>query len=373
MNREPDRRLLLSAGEPSGDVLGAGLMAALRIRRAGLSFEGVGGPRMVGAGLRPLAEVTQLGTIGFTGVLGAIPRHLRLYRRILAGARAGRYQGAVLIDYPGFHLRLGAALRQAGVPVIQYVAPQLWAWRASRLPQLARAADEVAAVLPFEEAWFRARGLSCRYVGHPAADRSWSAPEAARQAIGLTKSGPVLGIFPGSREGEIGYNWPLFRDVGRRMLAEGSCASVVVAATTTGYYPDAEGFVVRRGEPDLVLAAATAAVIKSGSTTLEAALAGTPMVVAYRTARLTYEIARRQMTVGQISLVNLIAGESVVPEFWHPPVSAAPVADAVRPLLEPSSPAAALQRAGFAAVRARLGPAGASARVADLLLGRLAC
>lgn len=373
MSREPVCRLLLSAGEPSGDLLGAGLMAALRIRRSGLTFEGVGGSRMVGAGLRALAEVDQLGAIGFTGLIGAIPRHLRLYRRIMAGARAGRYQGAVLIDYPGFHLRLGEALRRAGVPVIQYVAPQLWAWHASRLPRLARAADEVAAVLPFEEAWFRERGLVCRYVGHPAADRSWSSRADALHALGITKSGPVLGIFPGSREGEIGYNWPLFRDVGQRLLAEGACVSVVVAATPTGYYPGAEGFEIRRGVPDLVLAAATAAVIKSGSTTLEAALAGTPMVVAYRTARLTYEIARRQMTVSQISLVNLIAGEAVVPEFWHPPVSAAPVADAVRPLLDASSPATALQLAGFTAVRARLGERGASARVADLLLGRLTC
>lgn len=328
---------------------------------------------MIAAGLEPLARVERLAAMGFTEVVWSLPRHVMLYRRLLSRARAGRYAGAVLIDYPGFHLRLGRALRRAGVPVIQYVAPQLWAWRPSRLGHLRLSANAVAAVLPFEAPWFQARGVDCRFVGHPVTERSWPSREAARATLGLAPAGPVLGIFPGSRRQEIRAHWPLFREVGQRLLAAGHCAEVVVAGTAGGSYPEAGPMTIVRGSPELVQAAATALLVKSGTATLEAALADRPMVVAYRTGRLTFEIARRQMTVHRISLVNLIAEQDVVPEFWHPPFSAAPVAEAVRPLLDESTEASRRQRMGLDLVRRRLGPGGAAARVVDLLCERLAC
>jgi lipid-A-disaccharide synthase len=257
--------------------------------------------------------------------------------------------------------------------VVQYVAPQLWAWRAGRLSRLREAADEVAAVLPFEEQWFGERGLPCHYVGHPASDRTWPSRAAARGQLGITSPEPVLGMFPGSRAGEIERHWPLFREVAFRLLAAGHCRQVIVAGTPAGRYPDPGPCQVHHGAPELVQAAATVLLTKSGSATLEAAIVGTPMVVVYRTSRLTYEIARRQMTVNRISLVNLIAGQDVVPEFWHPPVSAAPIAAAVQPLLDSASVEATRQRAALEQVRHRLGGRGTAVRVADLLLGRLEC
>lgn len=368
MSLDGPARILVSAGEPSGDQHGAGVVAALRAARPGLECEGPGGPAMAAAGLSVRFPMERLSAIGFAEVVRTIPRHLALLRSLVRDARAGRYAAAVLIDYPGFHLRLGRALRQAGVPVIWYIAPQLWAWWPGRLSRLRAAADRLAVILPFEADWFGTRGMPAEFVGHPLMEQTWSGRAEARARLGLPSDEPVLAIFPGVREAELARNWPLFRDVGKRMLAEGFAARVIVAGTAGGYYPDAAPLVVQRDLPDQVLAAATAALVKSGTTALEAACTGTPVAVAYRASRPTYAVARRVLTAPWISLVNLVAGRPVVPEFWHLPVRADEVCAALRPLLDPASPGYQVQLGALASVRASLGEPGASRRVARMVL-----
>jgi lipid-A-disaccharide synthase len=358
--------ILVSAGEPSGDLHGAPVVARLKEQFPGVPLEGCGGPRMAAMGLELVAGIDRLSAMGFLEVARSIPRHLGLLQRLVRAARAGRYRLAVLIDYPGFHLRLGAALRKAGVPVVIYIAPQLWAWRAGRIARLQRAQDRLAVILPFETDWFRARGVNSRFVGHPLLDHLPPSSPQARNELNFAPEDRVLGIFPGSRNREIARNWPLFRTVARQMMAAGQCTAAIVAGTMEGEYPGAEGIQVVRGRPETVLAGSTAALIKSGTGTLEAALAGTPMVVGYRASWSTYAIASRLMTVKQISLVNLVAGQELVPEFWHLPISAERVAQRLKPLLDPASPEHQAQRRGLAEVRRKLGDPGAAGRVVEL-------
>lgn len=326
---------------------------------------------MAAAGANIRYPVERLSAMGFAEVLATVPRHVRLFRDLNRDARAGRYAAAILIDYPGFHLRLGRALRRAGVPVVWYIAPQLWAWRPGRLAGLRAAADRVAVVLPFETAWFGERDVAVEFVGHPLLDRAWCTKAAAREQLGIPPDAAVLGMFPGTREAEVTRNWPLFRDVGTRMLAEGRATRVIVAGTAGGYYPDSGTLTVQRDRPDLVMAAATAVLLKSGSTGLEAAWMRTPMVVAYRSSWSTYAIARRVLTVRWISLANLIAGRKVVPEFWHLPVRAEDVGDALRPLLDSSSAEHQAQLVELERIRSQLGPPGAATRVATMALDRI--
>jgi len=366
VTEEESQAILVSAGEPSGDLHGAPVVAAIRARFPTVPLEGCGGPRMAAAGLHVQTGIDRLSTMGFVEAVGAIPRHWMLLRRLVASARAGRYRLALLIDYPGFHLRLGTALRRIGVPVLYYIAPQLWAWRPGRIGRLRQAADRLAVILPFEAEWFQSRGVDCRFVGHPLLDQSRPGREAALRTLQLPLESRVLGIFPGSREREIDRNWPLFREVASRMMAEGRCTSAIVAGTESGSYPGAGSIRVARSVPETVLAAATAALVKSGTGTLEAALTGTPMVVGYRSGWSTYVIARQLMTVDRISLVNLVAEQDVVPEFWRPPVSADDMAAALSPLLDVSSQEHHAQQEGLALVRRRLGAPGAAERVAEL-------
>lgn len=366
MTSREDQAILVSAGEPSGDLHGAPVVAALREQYPGMKLEGPGGPRMKAMGLEIVTGIDQLSAMGFLEVVRSVPRHAALLRHLAAKAKRGRYRLAILIDYPGFHLRLGEALRRAGVPVLIYIAPQLWAWRPGRLSRLRRAADCLGVVLPFEAEWFGSRGIPAQFVGHPLLDRSFPSRAQALEGLAQTPDSRVLGIFPGSRTREIAAHWPLFREVARRMLAEGRCSSALVAGTADGEYPDPGPIGILRQQPEQVLAASTAALVKSGTTTLEAALMGTPMVVAYQSSRSTYGIARRLMTVDRISLVNLVAGQDVVPEFWHLPISARETGDALAPLLDRGSPEHRAQLSGLASVSQRLGTPGAARRVVEL-------
>jgi lipid-A-disaccharide synthase len=360
-------RIFISAGEPSGDLHAAGVVKALRERYPDATIEALGGPRMEQAGATLRYRMEGLAAFGVVEVLTKIRAHYRLLRTMRDDFRSGRYDLVILVDYPGFHLRVAESAHATGTKVLYYIAPQLWAWRPGRARRLAAAVDRLAVVLPFEQTFFGELGLRADYVGHPLVDgRTWPNREQARAQLGIANGSRVLGIFPGSRGQEIRRLWQPFRDTALQLLREGSCDRIFVAGTETGIYPDPGPIQVLRGNAVPLFAAADAALAKSGTTTLEAALAGTPMVVAYKVHPLSWAVFQRVRTVKWVSLVNLVAGREVVPEMLQERAVAPELTAVLRPLLNQSDPRTRAQREGLALVRERLGEAGAAHRVVQL-------
>lgn len=364
------REVMIVAGEASGDLHGAGLAAALKGRHPAWRLSGMGGARMVAAGVEVNERTDTTAVMGFVEVLKTLPRHFALLKKFRRRLESGAVNCLVTIDYPGFNLRLAAAARAVNVPVLYYITPQVWAWGAGRLPTMARLITKAAVILPFEEALLRAHGIDATFVGHPLLDRAEAMPDrsAARQALGLELDGPLLALFPGSRQQEIDRHLADFvRTAG--VLEHRHPGLQVVVATAPGVTVPRERCPYRQvTESSLtVLRAADAAVCKSGTTTLEAAVAGCPLVVAYRTSPWTHAIARRVVRIPRIGLVNVVAGREVAREFVQDALEPDAMAAELSPLLDAGSRERRRMESDLAEVRVKLGTPGAAGRVADLV------
>ena len=363
------RDVLILAGEASGDLHGSALALQLLRLEPEIRLSGTGGARMQAAGVRLIEHVD--GVVGFVEVLRHLPAHLALQRRIRERLESGEIGLVILIDYPGFNLRVAADAKRAGVPVLYYITPQVWAWRASRLETMAEVITRAAVILPFEEPLLRDHDIDATFVGHPLLDRAQDLPaqRAARARIGVSTDGPVLALFPGSRAQEIERHLDDFTAVARELTSRIPELQVVLSVAPTVNLPArALPFPAVRAASFDVLRAATAALCKSGTTTLEAAVADCPCVIVYRTSALSYFIARQFVHIPDIGLLNIVAGRRVAPEFVQDAFQPTAVADALAPLLAPDDLARSVMRRGLAEVRRRLGTAGASERVARMAL-----
>jgi len=367
-------RLLISCGEASGDLYAAELVRHLRERVPDLDVLGLGGDRLQAQGASLFAHVRDLAVVGLLEVLSHLRALRAVFERVVAEAERHPPDAAVLIDYPDFNLRLARALSRRGVPVIYYVSPQVWAWRRGRLRAIRDTVRRMLVIFPFEEAIYREAGVPVTFVGHPLVSLvpAGASVDGLRRELGLDPARPVVALLPGSRTKEVAHNLPPITEA-VRLLAARRPDLQFVAAVAPSLDPEAirralEGLPVTivHDRTHAALSAATAAVVASGTATVEAALLGAPMVVVYRISPWSYRLGRRLVRVPYYAMVNLIAGRRVVPELMQSDFTGERVAAEVLALVDETPQRAAVQ-AGLAEVRDKLGAGGASGRAADVV------
>jgi lipid-A-disaccharide synthase len=353
-------RILVSAGEASGDHYAAGVVRHLARMMPGAEFFGCAGAELRGAGVEPVVEAESLAVLGIVEVLRHIPRIYGEYRTLLRAARVRRPDAAILTDSPDFHLRVAARLHRMGVPVFYLIAPQAWAWRSGRARTLRRNVRELHCIFPFEEEFFRSRGVETHYLGHPlaASIRVSSTREQFFGQHGLRPDRPLVALCPGSRRGEIGRHLAPLRDAVERIAARHDATFVLARPAGAGarfgealYAPLTRGGRVRviEGATREAMAHADVTLAASGTVVMEAALVGAPVVSFYRVSRLTYWIGRPLVRTPFYTMVNLVAGRRVVPEFIQAEMTGEALAAAALELLE-SPQARERMRLGLAEV-----------------------
>jgi lipid-A-disaccharide synthase len=373
----PPPQILVVAGEASGDTHASELVAALKARRSDLTFFGMGGSRLAAQGVELLYGAHEVSVMGITEVLPKIPRILQVMGGIARAAAERRPVCAILVDIPDFNLRLAARLRKLGIPIAYYVSPMIWAWRRGRVKTIARLVDRMLCILPFEEDFYREAGVSAKYVGSPVVEQM-PAPASAlsfRQQLGLPVEGPMLAVLPGSRMSEIRRILPTMVGAAKKLVAERPGLQIVVPVAPTippeeitsrfegsGVQP-----ILVEGHAPEVVGASDAAIVASGTATLEAGLMQRPLVVVYRVSLITYLVGRLMLKVAHVSLVNLLAGRRLVPELLQGDMTPERIAAEVRRVWTPG-PARDEVIQGLVEVRGKLGEVGAASRAAESVL-----
>ena len=358
------RKILVSAGEASGDLYASQLVTAIRKLHPEVDFFGCTGPRMRAEGIREIVDAGSLAVVGLVEVLHHIPRIYGEFRKLVRAAEQERPDLAILTDSPDFNLRVAAKLKRLGIPVVYLIAPQVWAWREGRVRQMRRDLARVLCIFPFEEAWFQKHGVPATYIGHPltwTVRASMSKPEFLTRH-GLDRTKPIVVLLPGSRVGEVARHLPAVVGAAER-IRERTGATVILAAPLqfsrkagAAFFQERIGgrsIKVIEGETSDALAHADLAIAASGTVTVEAAIAGTPMVTFYKVTGLSWALGRFLVRVPYYSMVNLVAGRKIVPELMQQEATGDRLAEEAIRLLEDAAARDAMKHA-LADVAAKL-------------------
>ncbi len=368
------RKILVSAGEASGDLYASLVVEALRRLEPDTQFFGCTGPRLRAAGVRTVVDAASLAVVGLVEVLHHIPRIYGEYRKLLAAAEREKPDLAILTDSPDFHLRIARQLHRRGVPVVYLVAPQAWAWRKGRVHEMRRTLSRLLCIFPFEEAFFRGHGVNATYIGHPLAGivrPSLTRDEFFRKHR-LAPERPLLSILPGSRRGESARHLPALMDAVERIYREQAVNFVLPASANTGtaFFQERIGNApvrVIEGESWDAMAHCDLALAASGTVTVEAALLAAPMVTYYKVTGTSWLMGKMLVDIPFYSMVNLIAGRAVVPELMQGQMTGENLAREALRLLRDDS-ARSQMKAGLAEIRETLaGGAEAPARAARVI------
>lgn len=374
------RSVLVVAGEPSGDLHAARLVEAVHRRDPTIRFWGIGGDLLRAAGTDILVDAREMAVLGLWEVAKRYGFFRRVFGRLRRAAAERKPDLALLIDYPGFNLRFAAELKKLGIPVVYYICPQVWAWHRSRIAKMAELIDRLLVIFPFEVEVFKETGLRVEYVGHPLVD------EAARERSAATEplpwpGQPKIALLPGSRRQEVERILPSLWQAAGLIQRRRPDAGFIVAATTRDIAEFAHALATRfpggptryavvHGRTRRVLGEATAAWVKSGTSTIEAALMNCPMLVVYKTSPITYFFGKRLIRVPHLGMANLIAGREAFPEYLQAAATPKALAAGMEPLLD-DTPDRAAAMSALREVQQALGGGGAAERAAEALLAEL--
>lgn len=374
-------RILISAGEASGDRLGAGLARALRARVPEIELVGMGGDEMAEAGVRLVQHAKDVAVVGLVEVLAHLPALRRVMVHLGHVLENDRPDLVIPVDFPDFNLRLASRAHRAGIPVVYFVSPQVWAWRRGRVRRIRSVVRRMLVLFPFETRFYEEAGVPVTFVGHPAIEHLASPPprEELLARIGLEPGKQTIALLPGSRKGEIARHLPVLLEAARLLRRRHPDLQFVIPRARTLPEGLLEDEVLRSGVPGVrvhlgdypaILTLCSAGVVASGTATLDAALAGMPMVVIYRMRPMSYLLGRRLVRVDHVALPNLVAGYRLVPELIQSECTPEKVAAALEAYVEPSA-AAREVRLGLALLRERLGARGVFDRAAVAVLSEL--
>ena len=379
MNPPNDKphRIFMIAGEASGDLHGANLVKALMGKNRNIVFSGIGGKAMQDAGVEIVVDAATLSVVGITEVFSKLPGILSGMAAAKSFLKNPRPDLLILIDFPDFNLRVAAVAKKLNIPVLFYISPQIWAWRSGRVTKIGRLVDHIAVILPFEASFYRKHHIPVTFVGHPLLDEFRD--PLPSPSTPLQDTPPVIGLLPGSRESEIFHLLPVMLQTAR--ILSGQMDIRFVVSMAPGAPHDAIKALCLPFQNDLhleidpdgarsVFARTHLVVAASGTVTLEAAIAGTPVIIIYKVSPLSYRLGKALIKVKHIGLVNLIAEREIVPELIQDRASPELIAETVLKLVNTPSLLDTIRHA-FADVRYRLGGPGASSRVADIALNML--
>ena len=363
-------KFFLVAGEPSGDLHGGNLIHSIKNIEPNSSFMGHGGNTMRDAGMNIIEHSDNLAIMGFLEVVKHLPRMIKIMGETVKTISRAKPDRIILIDYPGFNLKLAKNIFRLGIPITYFILPQAWAWKEKRVETMKAVLDQTLSIFPFEEEWYNSKGLPTTYVGHPFTEYQHvdESSKSFYQRHKLTIEHPILVLLPGSRQQEVDRHWPVF---------------LKTVSVLRGFIPDLQIIVGKAPNVKLLnvpdnfrveqnarkaMIVGTAALVSSGTATLECAVEGTPMIVCYKLSSISWLIAKSMTNVNYSSMVNLIANEKIVPEFLQNEMKPENIVTALTPLLDTKSKKRETMLKGFDKVRKSLGIPGVYDRAAEAII-----
>lgn len=367
-------RIFISAGEPSGDYHSSNLVKEILRKRPDIEIHGIGGALMSKAGVNLVFDCQKLSVMGITDVIARGWDIKDAFSTALSSMSELNPDLVILVDYPGFNLRLAKKAKELSIPVFYYISPKIWAWGSGRIEKIRRFVDHMGLIFPFEESFYRTHGIKATFVGNPLID---SIPAPAKNKDSLLKDKIIIGLLPGSRIGEISRHLPVMLKAASMMFRKKPELRFVLSIKDENYaYSELKAYGVENivdveiGDVRAIFEKSDIIVAASGTVTLEAAVAGVPTVIIYKMSDLSFTIAKKLVRVDYAGLANLIAGREISPELLQDEASPEKIADCVTDLLE-SPEKMERMRAGFRVVRKKLGKPGAASRAADIVLSMI--